>query len=123
MDQKIIFVDDEVDVLMSLKRDMVMAGITAEYFTSAERALNYLNQHQIGIVVSDLDMPGMDGITFLNEVHNKYPDMYRVILSGTEVENLKLSKALQDRIVEQCFDKPWDVNELLAYFERFRSYA
>lgn len=123
MDQKIIFVDDEVDVLKSLERDMTMAGIAAEYFTSTEEALDYLNQHPIGIVVSDLNMPVMDGITFLKEVHTNHPDIYRVILSDTGVENLKLSEALQDRIVEQCFDKPWDVNELLAYFERFRSYA
>ena len=123
MNQRIIFVDDEVSVLKALKRDMEMADIEAEYFTCAEAALGCLMQHQLGIVVSDLNMPGMDGITFLKEVHTSYPDMYRVILSGIGIENLELKEALENRTVEQCFDKPWDVNELVAYFERFKSYA
>jgi len=123
MNQKIIFVDDEENVLKALKRDMVMADIDAEYFTSAEDALSYLGQHQVGIVVSDLNMPRMDGITFLKEIQKTYPDIYRVILSSTGAENLKFKKALEDRTIEQCFDKPWDVNKLLAYFERFKSYA
>lgn len=121
MNHKIIFVDDEVSILKALKRDMTLADINAEYFVSAEDALGYLNQHRIGIVVSDLNMPGMDGITFLNEVQKKYPDIYRVLLSSTGVENLKLREALQNRTVEQCFDKPWDVNELLAYFKGFKN--
>lgn len=123
MNPKIIFIDDEENVLKALKRDMLMAEIDAEYFISAEDALSYLSQHQVGIVVSDLNMPGMDGITFLKEVQSLYPDTYRVILSSTGAENLKLKKALEDRTIEQCFDKPWEVNELLAYFERFKSYA
>lgn len=123
MNHKIIFVDDEVNVLKALKRDMTMADIDAEYFISAEDALDYLNQHQVGIIVSDLNMPEMDGITFLKEVQRIYPDTYRVILSNIGVENLKLRAALEDRTVEQCFDKPWDVNELLAYFGKFKTYA
>ena len=123
MNPKIIFVDDEVNVLKTLKRDMEMSDIDAEYFTSAKDALGYLNQHQIGIVVSDLKMPEIDGITFLKKVQRAYPDIYRVILSCTGIESLELKGALKNRTVEQCFDKPWDVNELVAYFERFKSYA
>lgn len=123
MNRKIIFVDDEVHILKALKKDMEMADIEAEYFTSAEGALGYLKQHQVGIVVSDLNMPGMDGIAFLKEVQKFDPDIYRVILSSTGIENLQLKEALESRTIEQCFDKPWDVDELVAYFERFKSYA
>jgi len=123
MKQKVIFVDDEVNVLKALKRDMALADIDAEYFISAEDALVHLRQHQVGIVVSDFNMPGMDGVMFLKEVQISYPDMYRVILSSSGMENSKLREALENRTVEQCFDKPWNVNELVAYFERFQSYA
>ncbi|MDA3903496.1 MAG: response regulator [Desulfuromusa sp.] len=123
MNHKIIFVDDEVNILKALKRDMTMADIDAEYFTSAEDALVYLSQHQIDIVVSDFCMPEMNGVTFLKEVQISYPDIYRVILSSCGVESSELNKALKSRTVEQCFAKPWDVNELLAYFERFKDHA
>lgn len=119
MNQKIIFVDDEENILKSLKRDMSMAGVEAEYFNSATAALEYLSRHQINIVVSDLKMPGMDGIAFLKEVQRSYPNIYRVLLSGFGSEDTESIKALQDRTIEQCFFKPWDLNELLAYFGRF----
>lgn len=123
MKHKIIFVDDEVNILKALKRDMTMADIDAEYFSSADDALSHLKQHQVDIVVSDLNMPGMDGITFLQEVQHSYPDIYRVILSSSGIENQELKKALENRTIEQYFDKPWNVDELVAYFERFKSYA
>jgi DNA-binding NtrC family response regulator len=112
-----------VNILKALKRDMAMAGIDAEYFTSAEDALEYLSQHQIDIVVTDLEMPGMDGITFLKEVQKSYPDIYRVMLSSFGPKDMESRQAMTDRTIEQCFDKPWDVNELLAYFERFKDHA
>jgi DNA-binding NtrC family response regulator len=123
MNPKILFVDDEVNVLNALRRDMVMADIDAEYFISAKAALEYLSQHPVGIVVSDLNMPEMDGITFLEEVQREYPDTYRVILSGADEKNKQLKEALLNRTVEQFFAKPWNIDELLAYFERFKSYV
>jgi DNA-binding NtrC family response regulator len=123
MNHKIIFVDDEVNILRALKRDMTMADVDAEYFTSAADALDYLKQNPVGIVVSDFCMPTMNGVEFLQEVHKKYPDIYRVILSSCGIEHAELNKALKNRTVEQCFDKPWDINELLAYFERFENHA
>ena len=119
MNQKIIFVDDEENILKSLKRDMIMADVDAEYFTSATAALDYLSQYPTNIVVSDIEMPGMDGIEFLKEVQKLYPDIYRVVLSGLGIADLKSKQALEDRIIEQCFSKPWDADELLAYFQRF----
>ncbi|MCF6267557.1 MAG: hypothetical protein L3J57_13565 [Desulfuromusa sp.] len=47
---------------------MALADIDSEYFSGAEHTLFYLRQHQVGIVVSDFKMPGMDGVTFLKEI-------------------------------------------------------
>ena len=96
-----------------------MADVDAEYFTSAAEALDYLGQNQIDIVVSDLRMPGMDGVTFLKEVQKLHPDINRVMLSGFGSEDRESQQALQDRTIEQCFSKPWDVAELLACFGRY----
>ncbi len=123
MNPQILFVDDDANVLKAMKREMLMADIDAEYRTSAKEALEYLNQHPVGIVVSDLNMPEMDGISFLEQVQREYPDTYRVILTGFGEKNQKLKEALQNRTVEQYFAKPWNIDELLAYFKRFKSYG
>ncbi|MEA3544858.1 MAG: response regulator [Thermodesulfobacteriota bacterium] len=120
MNQKILFVDDEENVLKSLKRDMSMADIDAEYLTSAAEALDYLGQHQIDIVVTDLKMPGMNGVAFLKQVQNSYPDIYRVMLSDFSSENTESKQAFQDRTIEQWFSKSLDVDELLTYFGKFK---
>jgi len=113
--QKILFADDEENTLKALARYMTVANVDTEYFTSATEALDYLGQQQIDIVVSDLKMSEMDGIAFLKEVQKSYPGIDRVLLSSFGSENMEIKQALQDRTIEQCFSKPW---ELLAYLRR-----
>lgn len=78
---------------------------------------------KILFVDDDVNMPEMDGVSFLEQVQREYLDTYRVILTGAGEKNLKLKEALQNRTIEQYFAKPWNVDELLAYFKRFKSYG
>ncbi len=119
---KIIFVDDDANVLKSLKRQMVLADIDAETFFSAETALVYLLQQKVDIVVSDLLMPGMDGVDFLEQVQKLYPETFRVVLTGTNSKNKRIQQAYENRTIEQWFIKPCNIKELLSYFKRIESH-
>ena len=79
----VLFVDDEMDVLSSLRRFLRKEPYRMLFANSGEEALNILSSQPIAILVSDLRMPEMDGLTLLNKVKAQYPDTKRLILSAT----------------------------------------
>ncbi len=62
---KIAIVDDEKDMRQSISQWLALSGFDTETFASAEDALKALDADYPGIVVSDIKMPGMDGMQFL----------------------------------------------------------
>ncbi len=80
--EKVLFVDDEANILAGFKRQL------RNYF-SMETALGpeeglkvLLEKGPFAVVVSDLRMPGMDGIEFLSRVKKLFPDTVRIMLTG-----------------------------------------
>jgi len=79
---KILFVDDEPNITSALTR--AFRGEPYETFAAhmAQEALDVLNREQIDVVVSDEQMPEMDGSEFLSIVRCKFPRTIRMILTG-----------------------------------------
>lgn len=82
MTERILFVDDEPNILDTFRRNLRRAFdvATAEGPEQGLQALE--NAGPFAVVVSDLRMPVMDGITFLEHVRERAPDTVRIILSG-----------------------------------------
>ncbi len=111
--QTIIIVDDEEMVLTSLNSFL---NLETKYnvvtFTSAAKALAYVRQNDIDLVISDYLMPEMDGISFLAKVRDLKPAIPRIILTGyADKENA--IKAINDVGLFQYIEKPWDNDDLL----------
>jgi len=109
----IVIVDDEDMVLTSLSS---LLSLETEYdvqsFTNPEKALSYVRENDIDIVVSDYLMPEMDGISFLAQVREVRPDVPRIILTGyADKENA--IKAINEVGLFQYIEKPWDNDDLL----------
>jgi len=82
MTDKILFVDDEPHVLQSIKRQF-RKRFVLETACGGEEALQVLkNNGPFAIIVSDMRMPGMNGIELLSRVKNIYPDTVRIMLTG-----------------------------------------
>lgn len=82
MNQKVLFVDDDSNVLVALKRHL-RKQFHAETAVGPEDGLSaVLNQGPYAVVVSDLRMPKMDGIQFLSRVKEMAPDTVRMMLTG-----------------------------------------
>ena len=81
---KLLFVDDDPCLLNGLRRSLTSCRREWEmtFVTSGEIALAHLAQHSCDVVVSDMQMPGMDGAMLLTRVAVDHPDMVRIILSG-----------------------------------------
>ena len=110
--ETILIVDDEEMVLTSLSTYLTLeTEHDVATFTSAARALTYLAQNDVGIIISDFLMPEMDGITFLAKARELRPDVPRVILTGyADKENA--IKAINQVALYQYVEKPWDNDEL-----------
>ena len=65
---KIAIVDDEQDMRQSISQWLALSGFDTETFASAEDALKVVSPDYPGVVVSDIKMPGMDGMAFLKRL-------------------------------------------------------
>ena len=65
---KIAIVDDEKDMRQSISQWLALSGFETETFASAEDALKSVGTDYPGVVVSDIKMPGMDGMQFLKKL-------------------------------------------------------
>jgi HD-like signal output (HDOD) protein/CheY-like chemotaxis protein len=81
---RIVFVDDEVDVLQAMGRTLreMRHEWSMEFTSSGGAALDELAKTPADVIVSDMRMPGMDGWELLAEVRKLYPQTVRLVLSG-----------------------------------------
>jgi|SRR5687767_3627562 DNA-binding NtrC family response regulator len=110
--ETVLIVDDEEMVLTSLSTYLTLeTAYDVVTFTSAAQALQHLEKHDVGVIISDFLMPEMDGITFLARAKELRPDAPRVILTGyADKENA--IKAINQVGLYQYVEKPWDNDEI-----------
>jgi putative nucleotidyltransferase with HDIG domain len=76
-------VDDDRDVRRTLQRVLEGSGLACGEADSGRAALDYLGREgEVALMVSDINMPEMDGIQLLREVKRLYPDMAVIMLTG-----------------------------------------
>jgi DNA-binding NtrC family response regulator len=79
---KIAIVDDEKDMRQSISQWLALSGFETESFASAEDALKGLSADYPGIVVSDIKMPGMDGMQLLRKLKSVDPTLPVIMITG-----------------------------------------
>jgi HD-like signal output (HDOD) protein len=114
--KKVLFVDDEINILKALRRELFNSDFEVLIANSAVEGLEILKKEKIAIVVSDVKMPNIDGLQFLKMVKERYPDINRVILSGF-VEQSSVVSSIIRGIATTYFAKPWDTEVLRKSIE------
>lgn len=109
--EKILFVDDEPHVVDALIRQLRKSYPVDTAGSGAEALEKLDTRGPYAVIVSDLRMPGMDGIALLTEVRKKYPDVTRVILSG-DADLTKAIEAVNSGQVFRFLTKPCSANGL-----------
>jgi len=110
---RVLFVDDEENILRSIKRLFMEESYEILTANSGEEALKLLKDHQnIGLLVSDQRMPGMQGVDLLQQASHISPDTLRILLTGYTDINAAIS-AINKGGACQYITKPWKDNELI----------
>ncbi|MEM7031516.1 MAG: response regulator [Chloroflexota bacterium] len=120
-DKAIICVDDEKPVLESLKEQLMGHFGThymielAESSDEAWELIEELVEDQIDIliIVSDWLMPGMKGDEFLIKVHQHFPHIHTVLLTG-QADEEAIERARQEANLYRYIAKPWRAEELVG---------
>ena len=78
----VIFIDDDQHIRIANSQTLDLAGFEVTGLDGAERGLPLLSWDWPGVVVCDIRMPGMDGLTFLQKVRDIDPDLPVILITG-----------------------------------------
>ncbi len=107
----ILYVDDEqlnlqlFAIVFKKKYNVTIAESGSEGLTKLEQ------DKTISVVISDMRMPGMNGIEFISKAKMKFTNLFYFILTGFEITN-EISDALNQKMINKYFKKPLNSKEI-----------
>jgi diguanylate cyclase (GGDEF)-like protein/PAS domain S-box-containing protein len=118
----LLLVDDEPNVLASVRRVLWGAGYRLLTSSDAGEAFELLATNAIGVIMADQRMPRLNGTQFLNRVKTMHPDTVRIVLTS-HTDLTSVTEAISEGAIYKYLTKPWDDNELqLALNDAFECY-
>ena len=110
----LLYVDDERNNRLIFKVS-VGARLPVEIATSGPEALELLARQPVCAMLADQRMPGMSGVELARAVRARFPEVPRFILTAYP-DDAELVAALEQRLIERLFTKPWDADQLVRTF-------
>jgi PAS domain S-box-containing protein/diguanylate cyclase (GGDEF)-like protein len=109
----VLYVDDEVNLLAAVRRALRHKGYVVLSAGNAAEAFEILATTEVGVILCDQRMPGMNGTAFLARVRHMYPSVTRMVLSGyTDLQSV--TDAVNHGAIFKFLTKPWVEEELEA---------
>ncbi|MCK8083392.1 nitrogen regulation protein NR(I) [Vibrio sp. 1CM24A] len=109
-------VDDDSSIRWVVEKTLSSADIKCETFADAESVLLALERETPDVLVSDIRMPGIDGIELLNQVHQRSPNLPVIIM--TAHSDLDAAVNAYQKGAFEYLPKPFDIDETLTLVER-----
>jgi two-component system response regulator HupR/HoxA len=106
----VLIVDDEANLLMSLKRVLSEEPYEVLFANSAKQAMEVLQQNEVHVIITDLRMPDVSGVKLLEDVREKYPYIIRLVLSGSTDVGTVL-EAINKGVIFRFIPKPWGCDD------------
>jgi DNA-binding response OmpR family regulator len=107
----ILIVDDEEDFAVALAERLAIRGFQVEATTSGSEALSRVRATDFRVVILDVRMPGINGVTLMSEIKLKRPDA-RIILVTGHGSMSDAMRGLEEGAVDYLM-KPVDIEELI----------
>lgn len=107
----ILYVDDEPTNLMLFEL-MFKKSFDVVLAESGFQGLEILEKKQdIKITISDMKMPGMNGIQFIQKAKQQYPNVFFYILTSFEITP-EINDSMRNGLIEKFFQKPFNMQEI-----------
>ncbi len=112
MIRKVLFVDDDQIMLLALQKRLAQYNDTFSMILAEDGfdAVRKLKENSVSLVVLDLKMPRMDGVSLLTHISDKYPDIPVIIISGYRTEEMQ--NLAKEKEVVAYISKPFQVDDL-----------
>ena len=114
--KKILVVDDEESLRMVLTMALERAGFYCRDVETADKAITLTESEPFDLIISDISMPGMDGIEFLKKIKINYPEVDVIIMTGYASEYSYVD--IMDAGASDYMTKPFNLNSALARINR-----
>ncbi|EGR7966807.1 nitrogen regulation protein NR(I) [Vibrio vulnificus] len=109
-------VDDDSSIRWVMEKTLSSANIKCETYANGESVLMALEREVPDVLVSDIRMPGIDGIELLRQVHEKCPNLPVIIM--TAHSDLDAAVNAYQKGAFEYLPKPFDIDETLTLVER-----
>lgn len=107
----ILIVDDEAPIREFVSRALGANGYPVTVAESAARALAELGEKNFALLISDIVMPEMDGITLALKINRDYPHMKIILISGYALERQRAHNL--EALIHRVMPKPFSLQELV----------
>ncbi|MGA2228583.1 MAG: response regulator [Syntrophobacteraceae bacterium] len=114
--KRVLVIDDEPDICTMLTKFLRSSGYYCENFTGSAKALEVLKRNDFDLVISDIKMPGIDGLQLLSEILKINPELDTIMMTG-HTNIYTYSDIIKAGAVD-FIAKPFQLSELKAKIER-----
>ncbi|MCG7200070.1 Flp pilus assembly complex ATPase component TadA [Marinobacter pelagius] len=108
---RLLLVDDEPNILASLRRVFQRENYELLFARSADEALKILENQPVELIMTDFMMPGMNGSELLREVRERWPQTIRIMLTGHANTDAVMG-SIKDGAVYRFILKPWNDDDI-----------
>ena len=119
MTDQVWIVDDDSSIRWVMEKALSRAGLNCRAFEKGDDVLEALTNEEPLVVVSDIRMPGMDGITLLSKLKSQQPDLPVIIT--TAHSDLDSAVNSYEEGAFEYLPKPFDIEEMVATVTRAQS--
>lgn len=112
-------VDDELDIVQLYRDALIASGFSVSAFTNPLIAFEHfkVNKKSYVLIISDLRMPGLDGIGLINKVKNMNPDIRTILVTAFEVDGNIFEQYTRENIIDGFLQKPITLRDLVTEVE------
>jgi CheY-like chemotaxis protein len=114
--RSVVIADDDTEIAKVLARVVRSLGHDARVANDGEEALRLLREQRADLLLSDIDMPHMDGVTLASHVRQEALAPVRILLTANARLETALS-AINSGEIHRYIQKPWKHNELVSTLE------